>query len=201
MDLILQVWGGGFYLLNKILFALAEGKARAVRRRFRIFGWAVYLLGVPAWVIILLGKHDWIAAALEAGGVPAMLYGLSNACSVTGRPSRRLDRLTSLVTYAFIAWGVGYSLYDYGGVTAISQLLEIGATVGFLMGSYLLAKNNIWGWPMFMLMNGSMGTLMAIQGKPILAVQQLVSLGFVLYGASAAARAYRLEPERSFNPE
>lgn len=201
MDLMLQVWGGGFYLLNKILFALAEGRTLSVRRRFRLYGWAVYLLGVPAWVVILVGKHDWIAAALEAGGVPAMLYGLANAWRDTARPNRTLDRLTSLVTYAFIAWGVGYSLYDYGGITAISQLLEIGATVGFLMGSYLLAKNNIWGWPMFMLMNGSMGALMAIQGKPLLAVQQLVSLGFVLYGASAAARAYRLEPERSLNPE
>ena len=188
MDLALQLWGGGFYLLNKILLALAEGKRAGVQRRLRILGWVVYLLGVPAWVIILMGKHNWIAASIEAGGVPAMLFGLVNVYQKKTAPDKTLDRLTSAITYVFIILGVCYSLYDYGGLVAVSQLLEICAMTGFLLGSYLLAKHNRIGWLLFMLMNGSMAALMFIQHKPILTVQQLVSLCFVAYGFRMAVK-------------
>ena len=60
--------------------------------------------------------------------------------------------------------------------------------IGFLLGSYLLAQNNNKGWLFFLLMNGSMATLMSLQAKPLLATQQLVSLGFVLYGFSVSLR-------------
>ena len=191
MDLILQLWGGSFYLLNKIFFALAEGKENSVKRRLRIFGWVVYLLGVPAWVIILIGKHNWIAASIEAGGVPAMLFGLFNVYQNKTVPNRVLDALTSTITYAFVILGVCYSLYDYGGLVAVTQLLEISAMAGFLLGSYLLAKHNINGWLLFMLMNGSMAALMFIQHKPILTAQQLVSLCFVAYGFLMAVKTSR----------
>ena len=188
MDLVLQAWGGGFYLCNKIFFALAEGKAPRAKRRFRIWGWTVYILGVPAWVIILVGKHDWIAASIEAGGIPAMSFGLFNVYRNTAIPNKVFDFIASFATYLFLTLGVCYSLYDYGGITSISQLLELGVTFGFLIGSYLLAKNRLLGWPFFMLMNGSMGALMLIQHKPLLAVQQLVSLSFVVYGFSVALK-------------
>ncbi len=191
MDLALQIWGGGFYLLNKIFFALAEGKGEGLKRKLRILGWVVYLLGVPAWVIILIGKHNWIAASIEAGGVPAMLFGLFNVYQNKTVPNRALDTITSTITYAFIVLGVCYSLYDYGGLVAVTQLLEISAMAGFLLGSYLLAKHNINGWLLFMLMNGSMAALMFIQHKPILTVQQLVSLCFVAYGFTMAVRTAR----------
>jgi len=48
MDLVLQIWGGLFYLTNKICFALAEGKEKNSKRRLKIFGWIIYILGVPA---------------------------------------------------------------------------------------------------------------------------------------------------------
>lgn len=182
MDLLLQVWGGGFYLANKILFALAEGQQGDRQRRMRILGWLIYLLGVPAWVVILVGKHDWIAASIEAGGIPAMLLGLVTVLRHRASPQRLLDLVASTFTYAALLLGVGYSLYDYGGVSALSQVLEIGVMIGFLLGSYLLAKQNATGWLFFMLMNCSMATLMLLQHKPLLAVQQGVSLGFVLYG-------------------
>ena len=182
MDLILQFWGGGFYLFNKAFFALAEGKKRTTKRRLKIFGWIIYLLGVPAWVIILVGNHDWIAASIEAGGVPAMLFGLFTVYQNKGIPNKIFDLVASLSTYAFLVFGVCYSVYDYGGIASVSQLLEIGVMIGFLIGSYLLAKNNSYGWLFFILMNGGMGSLMLIQGKPILAVQQAVSLCFVIYG-------------------
>ena len=182
MDLILQIWGGGFYLFNKIFFALAEGKKPAIKRRYKIRGWIIYLLGVPAWVIILVSKHDWIAAAIEAGGVPAMLLGFFTVYQNRTTPHKGFDRLTALFTYAALLLGVGYSVYDFGGLTSFSQFLEIGVMIGFLAGSYLLAKNNCGGWLFFMLMNISMGTLMLLQHKPILAAQQGLSFGFVTYG-------------------
>ena len=188
MDLLLQCWGGVFYLANKICFALAETKPGGPQRQYRIAGWMVYLLGVPAWVTILVLKHDWIAASIEAGGVPAMLLGLTAAYHAGQEPNRFLDRLASAATYTFIVIGVGYSLFDYGGLTSLSQCLEIGVTIGFLLGSYLLAKGRASGWLLFMLMNACMGSLMMMQNKPILALQQAASLCFVIFGCVSAAR-------------
>jgi len=39
-----------------------------------------------------------------------------------------------------------------------------------------------------MIMNGSMGTLMLLQHKPILSIQQFVSLYFVIYGYCIAIK-------------
>ncbi len=191
MDLALQAWGGGLYLLNKIFFALAEGKQETLKRQLRMIGWCVYILGVPAWVIILVGKHDWIAAAIEAGGVPAMLLGLVHAYQHTNTPHKGLDRFATFFTYAALVVGVGYSFHDYGGITSGSQILEIGVMIGFLVGSYLLAKKVIYGWLFFMLMNCSMASLMLLQHKPLLTVQQLVSLCFVIYGFTVALKTSR----------
>lgn len=191
MDLLLQLWGGGFYLLNKVFLALAEGQAAAPQRRLRIVGWVVYILGVPAWVIILVDKHDWIAAAIEAGGLPAMCFGLLHVYHGAASSWRRLDRFAAFCSYGALSLGIGYSLYDYGGLNSFSQLLEAGVMVGFLLGSYLLAKQKLSGWLLFMLMNLSMAALMALQDRPLLALQQLVSLGFVTFGFATASRAAR----------
>jgi len=87
--------------------------------------------------------------------------------------------------------GVGYSLYDYGGITSETQVLEIGVMIGFLIGTYLLAKKNSYGWLFFMLMNASMAALMLLQHKPLLGMQQLVSLCFVIYGFTVALKTSR----------
>ena len=191
MDLALQIWGGGLYLLNKVFFAIAEGQGEANQRKFRIAGWLVYLFGVPAWCIILVGKHDWIAASIQVGVVPSMLFGLYNAVSRTDRVNKTFDRVASLCTFVCLAIGAGYSLYDYGGLTAGSQILELGIMVGFLVGSYLMAKKNLYGWLFFILMNTCMATLMLLQHKPLLSAQQLLSLGFVLYGFAIALKYSR----------
>jgi len=191
MDFVLQIWGGGLYLLNKALFAVAEGRGENRKRRFRIAGWIVYILGVPAWVIILIGKHDWMAASIEAGGVPAMLFGLLNACQNSETTNTIFDSFASFSTYAFCILGICYSLYDYGGLASASQLLEMNVMIGFLVGSYLLAKKNRYGWLFFMLMNASMASLMLIQHKPILSIQQMVSLCFVIYGFTMALMTSR----------
>jgi len=191
MDLVLQIWGGLFYLTNKICFALAEGKEKNRKRQLKIIGWTIYILGVPAWVAILIINHDWIAASIEAGGIPAMLFGLVTVYKNAAKPNRFFDIIASFFTYAFIIFGISYSLYDYGGITSMSQLLEIGVMIGFLLGSYLLAKNKAYGWLFFMMMNLSMGALMFIQNKPILAFQQAASLCFVVYGFIAAMKVIR----------
>jgi len=198
MDLALQLWGGGFYLLNKILFAAAEGKQAIGKRRLRIAGWVVYILGVPAWVIMLVGKHDWIAASIEAGGIPAMLFGLYNVYMNPDTPNRVFERIASVCTYMFLVTGGCFSLYEYGGITSVSQVLEMGVMVGFLVGSYLLAKKNLYGWLFFMLMNVSMASLMLLQDKPLLSVQQLVSLCFVVYGYRASLKNARPKNLRTF---
>jgi len=193
MDLILQIWGGLFYLINKICFAFAEGKEEDKKRQLKIIGWVIYILGVPAWVIILFLKHNWIAASIEFGGIPAMLLGLFTVYKNHDKPNRIFDMVASFFTYAFIAFGTSYSIYDYHGITSVSQCLEIGVMIGFLLGSYLLAKNNTYGWLFFMLMNGSMGALMIIQGKPILALQQTASFCFVVFGFISATRMNRIQ--------
>jgi len=153
----------------------------------------IYILGVPAWVIILIIKHDWIAASIEVGGVPAMLFGLFNVYKNSENPNRFFDIVASFFTYVFIIFGTSYSIFDYRGITSLSQLLEIGVMIGFLLGSYLLAKNKTYGWLFFMLMNGSMGTLMLIQNKPILAIQQAISFCFVVYGFIIATKTDRMQ--------
>ena len=193
MDLLLQIWGGSFYLTNKICFALAEGRQdHHTKRSLKLFGWLIYILGVPAWITILIIKHNWIAASIEAGGLPAMFFGLLNVYTKNKNPNKTFDYIVSLFTYGSILLGVGYSLYDFGGIVSISQVLEIGVMTGFLFGSYLLAKNNVNGWLFFMLMNGSMGALMLIQNKPILMLQQGVSLCFVVYGFIVACKSKKI---------
>jgi len=97
--------------------ALAEGKTSITKRRFKIIGWVVYILGVPAWAKILLLKKDWIVASIEFGGIPAMLFGLYNIYKNTKYPNKVLDIIASLFTCASI-----------------------------LLGSYFMAKNKSYGW-------------------------------------------------------
>lgn len=182
MDLILQIWGGSFYLINKVLFALSEGLHGKTKKNLKITGWSIYILGVPAWVIILVGHQDWIAASIEAGGIPAMLLGLYNTYHDHKRPHRTFNICVTLCTYSFLVFGLIYSLNLHGGITSVSQVLEVGVMLGFLLGSYYMAKNNPNGWLFFMLMNLSMASLMFLQDKPILMAQQLLSLCFVVYG-------------------
>lgn len=191
MDLFLQFWGGGFYLANKILLAIAEGRPQKVKRLLKLAGWLIYILGVPAWVIILISNQNWIAASIEVGGIPSMCLGLYNVYKKEGISSKRFDVVAISVTYASLALGVYYSMLEHGGINSVTQLLELGVMTGFLFGSYLLAKNRSAGWLLFILMNGSMASLMFIQGKPILSTQQLFSLCFVVYGYAVAIKSNR----------
>ena len=175
-DLPLQIWGGIFYLLNKIFFSRAErSKTEQLKRSWRIRSWLVYLAGLPAWIIVLISEHNWIAAAVESGGSPAMLIGLIIAWKGRGKEPRWLD----YIAIFSVIFGLVLSLYEFGGINTVNQLLELGIAAGFLLGSYLLAKDNAHGYFWLMLGNVSCAALMGIQGFYIFMVQQLVSLLFV----------------------
>jgi CHASE2 domain-containing sensor protein len=72
--------------------------------------------------------------------------------------------------------GVSYSIYTFNGIKTFSQILEIIIIFGYLVSNYLLAKRNPFAWLMFMVGLTSMSILMYIQNKPILCIQQLISL-------------------------
>ena len=182
MDAFLQLWGGLFYLLNKIFLSQAEGKNKETQRKGRIAGWAMYLIGLPAWTIILIEQRNWMITAIEVGGAPAMFLGLAIALQGRENINPFFERLVGLSVYFLLVVGVSYSLYDYGGITAISQVFEIGTITGFLMGTYMLARERRSGWAWFALMNIATGMLMLHEGKEYLALQQALSLCFVVLG-------------------
>lgn len=183
MDPLLQWIGGVFYLLNKVFFSLSEradNRGDVERKRlWRIASWEVYLVGLPAWVIIFMDERNrnWIAASVEASGAPAMFFGLVLAIrGIKKGAPKWLDRLALVC----IPLGFGYSLYDFGGFSALTQWLETALVAGFLIGTYLLAKERAFGYLWYVLMHISCGWLMWIQGYPWLFVQQVISLGFIL---------------------
>lgn len=180
MWIVLQWSAGGLYLLNKIFFSFAERARRSGRprrmRRWKIASWAVYLGGLPPWIILFGHWHNWIAAAVEAAGAPAMALGLANALRGVGKdPPRWLDWLA----LAFVPIGFAVSLYDFGGLTKLTQWLEIALVAGYLIGTYDLAKDRMRGYLWFVLMHVACGTLMWKQRSPWLAAQQAVSLLFI----------------------
>ena len=182
MDIYFQIWGALFYLTNKILFVISQHKRALLEKKLKMAAWVIYILGVPAWVIILIGHQNWIAASIEIGGVPAMILGLYNTYHDNRKANKAFTWLVAFCTYLALAFGCVMSFMQHGGLVSITQMLEIGVMIGFLLGSYNMAKNNPAGWLFFMLMNISMATLMFVQHKPILMAQQLLSLCFVLYG-------------------
>ncbi|MEK7164438.1 MAG: hypothetical protein AAB779_00665, partial [Patescibacteria group bacterium] len=146
----------------------------------------VYLAGLPPWVTIFVGSRNWIAASVEASGAPAMLLGLIIALrGTTKKPPRWLDHLALIC----IPLGFSYSLYDFGGLNTLNQWLEIGLVAGFLVGTYLLAKERASGYLWYVLMHISCGWLMWIQDYPWLFIQQAASLVFI-------ADAYRATRSR-----
>jgi hypothetical protein len=92
----------------------------------------VYLLGLPPIVIMLCMKQNWIFAAIEIGGAPAMLCGLIAAFSRKDAP-KWLDRLAVVA----VPVGLALSLLDLGFSRPLTQGLEIGGSAGFLIGTYL----------------------------------------------------------------
>jgi hypothetical protein len=181
VQVFLQLWGGVFYTLNKILFSYSEHiKARGDEvefRRWRVASWVVYIVGLPAWVILLAGNRAWIAAGVESFGFLSMLLGLVIAYRGKGGGYPKWLDVTARLC---IPLGFLYSLYDFGGLNTVNQWLEIGLVVGFLVGTYLLAKERSVGYLWYVLMHVSAGGLMWSQGLLWLCAQQVLSLAFIV---------------------
>jgi len=176
VDLPLQIWGGVFYLLNKIFFSRAErSKNERFRRVWRIRSWIVYLAGLPAWVVVFISEHNWIAAGVESGGAPAMTIGLIIAWRGHGNEPKWLDYVAKLS----VLIGLTLSFYEFGGIKTLNQFLELGIAAGFLMGTYMMAKDKVQGYFWLMLGNVSCASLMGLEGFFVLMAQQTVSLFFV----------------------
>lgn len=177
MGIILQICAGGFYLLNKIFFCFSERQNTEQSQKWQKAAWIVYLMGLPAWVMIFINERNWMAAAVEAGGAFSMILGLYIVFKGAKATPKWLDHI-ALFSAIF---GISYSLYDFGGITTLNQLLELGVVIGFLWGTYLIAKNRkMVGYSFFLLMNLSNASLMYIQDYHWLAAQQLISFCFIL---------------------
>jgi hypothetical protein len=191
IDLFLQIWGGIGYLLAKIMLASAEGINNG--RKWRIIGWVSYLIGIPAWVILLAGKNNWVVAAIDLGSIPSMILGLVITWRQDTQVNKVFDMVVKCFTFFMIILGISYSVYYFHGITTFSQILEILVTFGFLLGSYLLAKNNPTGWLLFALMCICMGILMLLQDKTLLVFQQGISLFVVIFGYVRAIQKMKLK--------
>jgi len=194
VDILLQIWGGLFYLLNKVFFSRAE-RSKTIKHRkiWRIRSWIVYLTGLPAWVVVLISEYNWIAAGVESGGAPAMVAGLVAAWRGRGSEAKWLDMIAKLSVFG----GFALSVYEFGGVKTFNQLLELGIAAGFLMGTYMMAKDNAQGYLWLILGNLSCASLMGLENFYILMVQQLVSLAFVTDALFVRIRKSKIESIRA----
>ena len=173
--LFLQIAGGLFYFSNKLFFAAAErAKKISIKQKWQIAAWVVYLLGVSPWVIIFISEHNWIAAAVESSGIPAMLLGFINVLKQKRNSS--LSRLLDILSKIMIIGGLGISLNDFGGITSLNQVIELGIAAGFLFGTYYLAKSSAAGYIWLLIGNIAAALLMLRQGYYILMIQQLLSI-------------------------
>jgi len=174
---LLQWWAGGFYLLNKIFFSRAERTQDQIKkRRWKIASWAVYLVGLPAWVYIFYYKKDWIAFYVEISGAVIMLLGLL----VAWMGIKKAPKWFVLIGLVAALIGMKYSFQDFGIMATPEQWLELGISIGFLVGMLLLAFERRSGYLWFVLMNICCGLLMYRQDHQWLALQQGISLFFVL---------------------
>ncbi|MDR2730490.1 MAG: multidrug transporter [Treponema sp.] len=180
MEIFLQWWGGTGYLLSKIFIVRAEFLENG--RNWRLIGWITYLSALPAWVVLLACRQDWIASAVETAGIPSIILGIVITWKQNNNPNKYIDWSIRIFTGIMILLGLLSSIYTFGGIKTFSQVLEIIIIFGYLVSNYLLARRSPFAWLMFMAGLISMSILMYIQNKPILCIQQLVSLIPVIIG-------------------
>lgn len=181
---LLQIWGAAFYLLNKVFWALAERKGKEKGRKLHICAWVSYLAGHPAWWAAFALKHNWIVFGLGIGGLPSTILGLVIAVRGQGKDPLWLKSL------ALISAAVGFyfSIHEMGGIVNLRQGAEIGMSVTYLVGTYLLAIKKPAGYISFILLNIFSLSLMWSQGYLIMAIQQILSIFFLLDAYIATRR-------------
>jgi hypothetical protein len=138
---------------------------------WRKLAWATYLVGLPPVVAIFAVEQNWLFAAIEVGGAPAMMCGLVAAFSRKDPPAW-LDQLALIA----IPIGIIASLWNLGLSKPLAQGLEVAGSIGFLVGTYLLAKDREEGYRWFLVMNLATGILLGMQGYYLFVPQQILSI-------------------------
>ena len=113
--------------------------------------------------------------SLEAGGAPAMLCGL-----LVGIRRKDAPKWLDLIALLVIPIGLAMSLLDFRSIPLLNHILEFAGSAGFLIGSYLLAKDRISGYGWFFLMNAATAWLLYIEHYPLFVPQQVVSIIFII---------------------
>ena len=166
------------YLTNKVFLDLMERERGRNEEWFWFWkkrAWEAYILGLPFIVVCFFRERAWIFGWVEFGGLPSMLCGL-----IAARSRRDAPKWLDWTALAAIPIGIALSVHDFGGINTVSQWLEIGGSSGFLVGTYLLAKDRQSGYWWFLLMNAATGGLFYIQHHPAFVAQQIVSVAFNL---------------------
>jgi hypothetical protein len=179
MLVFLQIWGGLFFLLNKIFLSRAERTEKKYPQKkhlWRILSWIVGLIGIPAWIVIFIWERNWIAFALELGGLPGMVLALVIAVRGIGKEPRWLH----YVAIFAIIFGLAYSLYDFNGLNTLTQFAELALAAGFLIGTYQIARKKLSGYLWYVIMHLACILLMYLENYPWLVTQQIISIGFVI---------------------
>lgn len=174
---LFQLWGGSFYLLQKIFLSRAERLPDKAAEPWRVYAWLIYILGLPPWLWIFYQEGNWIAGAVELGGFPSMFLGL--AIAVSGDDAKVPSWLDISAGVIAAIVGTTYSISVLGGIATFAQILELALAIGFLVGTYQLAKKRVSGYGWYVLMNGACAWLMLEQGYMWLFLQQLASIFFV----------------------
>jgi hypothetical protein len=188
MQIIVEVWGGLFFLANKFLFAASERVSDnpEVWRLRRMGAWACYLIGIGPWLFIFWQNDNWIALGVELSGIPALFLGLFLAYI------RSVDKVPQWFNrFALVGVGLGLvmSLWALGGFSSASQFCELGLSLGFLYGTYRLALNKQDGYIGLLVMNLSNAYLMHLQGYQVLVWQQIVSASIVVWAYYSAGQS------------
>ena len=132
-------------------------------------------MGLPPIVAIFFRERNWLFGVIEIGGAPAMLCGV-----IAAFRRRDAPQWLELLALAAIPVGLAISLYDFGGITTFTQLLEIAGSAGFLIGTYLLARDRESGYWWFTIMNIATGLLLYLEHYPLIVPQQILSVIIVL---------------------
>jgi len=136
-------------------------------------------------------NNNWAFLITESAGGVSMVLGI--VIAIQGNKETSLSRGLDWFAIASGLFGIGYSLYYFGGIQTTNQVFEFIGIFGFLIGTYMLAKKKIKGYLWFILMNIATGILMGIQGDFGLTLQQAISIWFVRSAYLHAKKKQRLK--------
>lgn len=177
-EVIYQILGGVFYLLNKKFLSLGErdGKKVLWGFNFKTWSWISFIMGLPFWLILFFIEKNYIALALESSAIPSLILGLINS---KGLNKKEPFWIKYFVIFSVIL-GLYFSISHYGGLKNLTQISEIIMVSTFLVGTYYLAKGKNIGYVYYIFMHLSCIYLMYLNNFWFLLIQQIISIRYVI---------------------